>query len=137
MLKVALPGGISATLNDRGSGGEVDERAKYHRWPLQSRCSGVRWDGPVGTVLLVPALNRVKLNLSKNRVTAYGALVRLMRRRKHAIRTTDSALRQLRLYSVRLLFHAHPAQFADQFDELVRRSLICRNVRSLLLFERH
>src|SRR5262245_34107546 len=64
-------------------------------------------------------------------------LIRLMRRRKNAIRTPDAALRQLSLYSDRLLFHAHPAQFADQPDDFIRISLLRRNVRGLLLFERH
>ena len=79
---------------------------------------------------------------SDKRVTAYGlskyrvALIRLMRRRKNAIRAPDAALRQLRLYSVRLLLHSHPAQFADQPDEFIL-SLLGRNVRRLLLFEKH
>src|SRR5262249_3385712 len=73
------------------------------------------------------------LRMRKYRV----ALIRLMRRRTHAICTLEAALRQLRLYSVRLLFHAHPAQFADQPDEFIRLSLLRRNFRRLLLFERH
>src|SRR5262249_25256144 len=85
-----------------------------------------------------PASDHAHRQWERTRPSKYRvALIRLMRRRKNAIRTPDAALRQLRLYSVRLLFHAHPAQFPDQPDELIRPSLLRRNIRRLLLFERH
>ena len=64
-------------------------------------------------------------------------LVRLVRSCQHAIRWRSAALCQVHLYSLRLLFHAHPPQLADQLDEFVRRSLLCQNIRWLLFFERH
>jgi hypothetical protein len=64
-------------------------------------------------------------------------LVRLVRRCHDAVRWRNAALGQLPLNSLRVLFHAHPPQLADQLDEFVRRSLLCQNIRWLWFFERH
>jgi hypothetical protein len=63
------------------------------------------------------------------------ALVRLAGCRDHAVRRPSTALRQLRLYSLRLLFHSYPAQFSNQLDELVRL-LPRRHIGGPLLFGR-
>jgi hypothetical protein len=63
------------------------------------------------------------------------SLVRLSRCREHAIGSPSVALRQLRLQSLRLSFHAHPPQLANQSDKFVRL-LPWRPVRRLLLFKR-
>jgi hypothetical protein len=64
------------------------------------------------------------------------ALVRFTRRCKHALRQLDIAAVELRLCSLRFLFHAHPAQFSNEPDQLVR-FLSWRLVGELLLFARH
>ena len=46
--------------------------------------------------------------------------IRLARYREYAVCRPGAAVHQLRLYPLRLLFQAHPAQFADQPDEFVR-----------------
>ena len=115
----------------------LDRRLDRQRLRVARQCNDDRGSRAVGVTAIEPR------DSSDKRVTAYGpskyrvALIRLMRRRKNAIRTPDAALHQLCLYSVRLLFHSHPAQFADQPDEFIRLSLLRRNVRRLLLFERH
>jgi hypothetical protein len=79
--------------------------------------TSVRSDLPVvlGEAVVAEARNRSSREWQPHglRTGHRVVLVRLVRRRKHAIRTLDVALRQLRPYSLRLLFHAHPAQFAD------------------------
>jgi len=121
----------------RAATDSVDRRLDRQRLRVERQCNDDRGSRAVGVNAIEPR------DSSDKRVTAYGpskyrvALIRLMRRRKNAIRTPDAALHQLCLYSVRLLSHAHPAQFADQPDEFIRLSLLRRNVRKLLLFERH
>src|SRR5262249_35624909 len=63
-------------------------------------------------------------------------LVRFARRYEDAVRRSDTAAVQLTLHALRFLFHAHPAQFSNQPDQLVRL-LSCRPVGRLLLFARH
>ena len=45
-------------------------------------------------------------------------LIRFGRRREHAV-ACRGALRQFLLQPLGLFFHSHPAQFADEFDQLV------------------
>src|SRR5205807_7693731 len=44
---------------------------------------------------------------------------------------------QFGLQSLRLLFHSHPAQFANAFDEIVRPALVLWRLVRLWLLERH
>ena len=87
----------------------------HHAVPGQTRSR------PVGVTTIEPR------DTSDEQVTAYAALIRLVRRSKNAIRTLDAALRQLRLYSVR------PAddvvQWADQRADcrrLLHAQWLCR-----------
>jgi hypothetical protein len=64
------------------------------------------------------------------------ALVRLSRCREHALCRLDAALRHFRLYSLRVLFHAHPAKFSNLPNEFVRL-LPCRPIGRFLMFAGH
>ena len=61
-------------------------------------------------------------------------LIGLPRSRDDTVRRRDVAQGQLVLHLFRFLLHSQPAQFADQFDELVRCSLLGRAIARLLLF---
>src|SRR5690348_2650760 len=65
-----------------------------------------------------------------------GSSIRFARRRNHAV-AIGAAARQFSLQQLRLLLQAHPAQFANALDEIIRPALVFRGIVVLWLFERH
>jgi hypothetical protein len=64
-------------------------------------------------------------------------LVRIVRPCINAVRKRDAAQqRQLHFRALSVPFQAYPTELANQFDELVRGFLLCRNVEMILLSEK-
>src|SRR6516164_6617321 len=66
----------------------------------------------------------------------FGPSIRFSRRGNHAV-AVGAMTRQFSLQPLRLVFQAHPAQFANAPDEIIRPALVFRGIVVLWLFERH
>src|SRR5215472_5070345 len=64
-----------------------------------------------------------------------GSSIRFSRRRNHAV-AIGAAVRQFPLQPLRFVFQAHPAQFTNAPDEIIRPALVFRDIVALWLFER-
>src|SRR6516165_6845607 len=66
----------------------------------------------------------------------FGSSIRFPWRRNHAV-AIGAAARQFSLQPLRFVFQAHPSQFANAPDQLIRPALAFRGIVVLWLFERH